>query len=221
MSVTFAVAVGIAMGIVFGFAFEKSRVFEPGMIVGQMQLRNFIMLKVFLTAVATGAIVLAVLNGLGYVELQPRAAAYAPHVVGGLLLGAGISLTGACPGDTLAQISARYRDACFSLIGGLFGALVFSYAEPAINQSFLGQSGPRLVFTDLVGVPYWIGALVLAAVIVVILIVLEARLPWQNEMGNDVDGDFPASTSPGNCAPNLRNSLLAADQTCICCWLGN
>ena len=60
MSLTFAIIVGIAMGIVFGFALEKSRVFEPGIIVGQMQLRNFIMLKVFLTAVATGAVVLAV-----------------------------------------------------------------------------------------------------------------------------------------------------------------
>ncbi len=35
---------GILMGIVFGFALEKSCVFEPGIIVGQMQLRNFIML---------------------------------------------------------------------------------------------------------------------------------------------------------------------------------
>jgi len=198
MSVTFAVAVGIAMGIVFGVAFEKSRVFEPGMIVGQMQFRNFIMLKIFLTAVATGAIVLAVLNGLGYVELQPRAAAYAPNAVGGLLLGAGISLSGACPGSLLAQIGAGYRDAFFTLIGALLGAVTFAYAEPAINKTFLDQSGPRLVFTDLVGVPYWIGALVLAAVIVVILVVLEARSPWQNEMGNDVDGDLPASTSPAN-----------------------
>jgi len=197
MSVTFAVAVGIAMGIVFGFAFEKSRVFEPGVIVGQMQLRNFIMLKIVLAAVGTGAIVLAVLNGLGYVELQPRAAAYAPNAVGGLLLGAGISLSGACPGSLLAQIGAGYRDAFFTLIGALLGAVTFSYAEPAINKTFLGQSGPRLVFTDLVGVPYWIGALVLAAVIVVILVVLEARLPWQNEMGNDVDGDLAAATSRG------------------------
>ena len=66
--------VGIAMGIVFGFALEKSRVFEPGMIVGQMQGRNFIMLKVFLTAVATGAIVLAVvhhkdISRLGHIAL--------------------------------------------------------------------------------------------------------------------------------------------------------
>ena len=53
MSLTLAIIVGIAMGIVFGFALEKSRVFEPGIIVGQMQMRNFIMLKIFLTAVAT------------------------------------------------------------------------------------------------------------------------------------------------------------------------
>src|ERR1700693_4935703 len=123
MPLTLAIVVGIAMGIVFGFALEKSRVFEPGIIVGQMQMRNFIMLKVFLTAVATGAVVLAVLNGLGYVKLQPKAALYAADIVGGLLLGVGITLAGACPGTTLAQIGAGYRDALFTLAGGLAGAI--------------------------------------------------------------------------------------------------
>ena len=196
MSLTFAIVVGITMGIVFGFALEKSRVFEPGIIVGQMQLRNFIMLKVFLTAVATGAVVLAVLNGLGYVKLQPKAAAYAADVVGGLVLGAGISLSGACPGTTLAQIGAGYKDALFTLVGGLFGAITFSYAQPMLAKAFLSQSGPKLIFSDLVGVPYWIGALVLAAVIVVILVALEMRTPWRAELGNDVDGDLPAAASP-------------------------
>jgi uncharacterized protein len=197
MSVTLAIVVGIAMGIVFGFALEKSRVFESGVIVGQMQLRNFIMLKVFLTAVATGAVVLAVLNGLGYVKLQPKAAAYAADVVGGLLLGAGISLSGACPGTTLAQIGAGYRDALFTLVGGLFGAVTYSYAQPALTKTFLGQSGPKLIFSDLVGVPYWIGALVLAGVIVVILVGLEKWSPWHDELGNDVDGDLLATPPPG------------------------
>jgi hypothetical protein len=196
MSITFAIVVGITMGIVFGFALEKSRVFEPGIIVGQMQLRNFIMLKVFLTAVATGAVVLAVLNGLGYVKLQPKAAAYAADVVGGLVLGAGISLSGACPGTTLAQIGAGYRDALFTLVGGLFGAVAFSYAQPMLAKTFLGQGGAKLIFSDLVGVPYWIGALVLAAVIVVILAALEMQTPWRAEVGHDVDGDLPAPASP-------------------------
>ncbi len=190
MSLSLAIIVGIAMGIVFGFALEKSRVFEPGIIVGQMQLRNFIMLKVFLTAVATGAVVLAALNGFGIVKLQPKAALYAADIVGGLLLGVGITLAGACPGTTLAQIGAGYRDALFTLLGGLCGAVAFSYAQPALSKTFLGQGGGKLIFTDLVGVPYWIGALVLAAAIVVILAALETWRPWRDDLGNDVDGDI-------------------------------
>ena len=72
MSVLNAVMTGLAMGIVFGFALEKSRVFEPGVIVGQMQLRSFLMLKVFLAAVITGLVVLAVMNGAFGVKLGLR-----------------------------------------------------------------------------------------------------------------------------------------------------
>jgi hypothetical protein len=119
MSLLTAILVGVGMGIVFGFLLEKSRVFEPGIIVGQMQLSNFIMLKVFLTAVATGAVVLAGLNGFDLVKLQPKAALYSADLVGGLILGAGIALAGACPGTTLAQVGAGYRDALFTTGGWL------------------------------------------------------------------------------------------------------
>jgi uncharacterized protein len=190
MSLFIAVIVGILMGTVFGFALEKSRVFEPGIIVGQMQLRNFIMLKVFLTAVATGAVVLAVLNGFGIVKLQPKAALYAADIVGGLVLGIGIALAGACPGTTLAQIGVGYRDAFFTLIGGLAGAIAFSYAQPALDKTFLSTSGGKVVFTDLVGIPYWTGALGFAVVLVVVLVLLERWRPWHDELGRDVDGDF-------------------------------
>ncbi len=193
MSLTLAITVGIAMGIVFGFALEKSRVFEPGIIVGQMQMKNFIMLKVFLTAVGTGAVVLAVLNGFGYVKLAPKAALYSADIIGGLMLGAGIALAGACPGTTLAQVGAGYRDALFTLVGGLCGAVAFTYAQPVLSKTFLAQGGGKIIFTDLIGVPYWMGALVLAAVLVVVLFVLEAWRPWRDEMGKDVDGDLEST----------------------------
>jgi hypothetical protein len=199
MSLTFAILVGIAMGIVFGFALEKSRVFEPGIIVGQMQMRNFIMIKVFLTAVATGAVVLAVLHGFGYLKLHPKAALYSADIIGGLLLGAGITFAGACPGTTLAQIGAGYRDALFTLVGGLAGAVAYSYAEPTLSKTFLGHGSGKILFTELLGVPYWMGALALAAVIVIILVMLETWKPWRGEMGNDVDGDITSAiaASPG------------------------
>jgi uncharacterized protein len=192
MSITIGIAVGFLMGIVFGFALEKSRVFEPGMIVGQMQFRNFIMLKVFLTAVATGAVVLAVLNGFGFVTLQPKAAAYGADIVGGLLLGAGISIAGACPGTTLAQIGVGYRDAFFTLVGGLCAAVAFSYAQPILDSTFLSQKAPKLLISDLVGVPYWTGALLLAGVCIAVLFALESFTPWQEELGSDLDGNLPA-----------------------------
>jgi hypothetical protein len=190
MSILTAVVVGLAMGSIFGFALEKSRVFEPGMIVGQMQIRNFIMLKVFLTAVATGAVVLAVLNGFGFVKLAPKAALYYADIIGGVILGVGITLAGACPGTTLAQVGAGYRDALFTLVGGLCGAVAYTYAQPILSKTILGQGDGKIIFTDLLGMPYWIGALIFAAALVVILVMLEKWRPWRAELGNDVDGDF-------------------------------
>jgi uncharacterized membrane protein YedE/YeeE len=196
MSLVVAIAVGLLMGAVFGIALEKSRVFEPGMIVGQMQLRNFIMLKIFLTAVATGAVVLAALNGFGLVKLQPKAALYAADLIGGFTLGVGIALAGACPGTTLAQIGAGYRDALFTLAGGLAGAVAYAYAQPWLAATFLASGDGKITFTGLAGVPYWSGALALAAVLVLILVALERWRPWREELGRDVDGDLPASAPP-------------------------
>jgi uncharacterized membrane protein YedE/YeeE len=132
--------------------------------------------------------VLAFLNGFGFVKLQPKAALYAADIVGGLILGAGIALAGACPGTTLAQIGVGYRDAIFTLLGGLFGAVAFSYAQPWLATSLIG-TGPKLIFTDLAGIPYWQGALALAAVMTVILVLMERARPWRDDLGADVDGD--------------------------------
>lgn len=186
------------MGIAFGFLLEKSRVFEPGIIVGQMQFRSFIMLKVFLTAVATGAVVLAALNGLGMVKLHPKAALYAADIVGGLLLGIGIALAGACPGTALAQIGVGYRDALFTLVGGLCGALAFSYLQPSLAGTFLAAGQGKITFDQLLGVPYWIAALAVAAVLAVIVALLERWRPWRTEIGPDADGDLgkPPEASP-------------------------
>jgi hypothetical protein len=204
-SVILGIATGLAMGVVFGFALEKSRVFEPGMIVGQMQLRNFIMLKVFLSAVATGALVLAVLNGLGFVKLSPKAALYAADVVGGLLLGAGIALAGACPGTTLAQIGVGYRDALFTLVGGLCGAVAFSYAQPWLAKSLIG-TGKKLIFSDLVGIAFWQGAVALAAVLIVALIAMEKARSWRADLGADVDGDLD-----GKAEGHVRGRMAPAE----------
>jgi hypothetical protein len=201
MSLLSAIVTGLLMGALFGFALEKARVFEPGVIVGQMQMRSFIMLKVFLTAVATGAVALAALNGFGLVKLQPKAAFYAADIAGGLILGVGIALAGACPGTILAQIGAGYRDAIVTLLGGLAGALAFANFQPSIMAALPAGAG-KIIFTDLIGVPYWVGALAWAAVLIGVLVALERWRPWREELGRNVDGDL--STKPPRTEPQPR-----------------
>lgn len=188
MTVMSAIVTGLLMGLVFGLALEKSRVFEPGVIVGQMQLRNFIMLKVFLSAVATGLVVLSALNGFGFVKLAPKATLYTADIAGGLILGVGITLAGACPGTVLAQVGAGYRDAWATLLGGLCGALAFGYAEPTLKPWIDGGPG-KLTLDQLVGLPFWQVALPFAALIVLLLVGLERWKPWRSEVGRNVDGD--------------------------------
>lgn len=198
MSVFTAILLGLAMGVVFGFALEKSRVFEPGIILGQMQLRNFLMLKIFLTAVATGLVVLAVLHGFGFTKLFPKPVLYGADVIGGLLLGAGIALAGACPGTVAAQIGVGYRDAWFTLIGGLCGAVAFTYLEPALNPILLSGGPGRLTLANVTGLPFWLLALGGAVLVVLTLVALERRRPWRDEIGPGGDGlpAEPAANPP-------------------------
>jgi uncharacterized membrane protein YedE/YeeE len=187
MSVFTAVLIGLATGIVFGFALEKSRVFEPGVIVGQMQLRTFIMLKIFLAAVITGLIVLAVLNGAFGVKLQLKPLLFRADLIGGLILGAGIALAGACPGTSMAQIGAGYKDAWFVVLGGITGAMTYGYFHGPIT-AILPETGDKVAFDQLLGLPFWMVALGFAAVLAVFLVVLERMMPWDSELGADVDG---------------------------------
>lgn len=187
MSVLSAILIGLATGVVFGFALEKSRVFEPGVIVGQMQLRVFTMLKVFLAAVVVGLIVLAVMNGMYGVKLSLKPLLLRADIIGGLILGVGITLAGACPGTTLAQIGAGYRDAWFILLGGLAGALAYGYWDAPIT-AFFAEKGDKVGFDKLLGMPFWVTALALAAMLVVVLVALEKMTSWREELGADVDG---------------------------------
>ncbi len=200
MSVPVAILIGLLMGAAFGFALEKSRVFEPGIILGQMQLRNFQMLKIFLTAVTTGLVLLAVLHGLGITKLHPKATIYSADIVGGLLLGAGIALAGACPGTVMAQVGVGYRDAWFTLLGGIAGAVTFTYAEPALKPVLLTSSTGKLTLDGVTGVSFWILALGFAALLVAGLVALERWRPWRQEIGPDADG-LAAEPVPGASQP--------------------
>ncbi len=191
MSVIAAIILGLAMGAAFGFLLEKARVFEPAVILGQFQFRSFLMLRVFLAGVAAGLVVLAVLTGFGWASLAPKGLLPMADIAGGLLLGVGIALAGACPGTVLAQIGAGYRDAWFTLAGGILGALAFTYAEPALRPLLNIAGQGKLTLDVVTGVPFWMLGLGFAAVLALALVAMERWRPWRQEVGQEADGLLP------------------------------
>lgn len=208
MNVLSAVILGLAMGAVFGIALEKSRVFEPGTIISQMQLRTFLMLKIFLSAVITGLVVLVVLNGVWGVKLYPKALVWQADIVGGLLLGVGISIAGACPGTVFAQIGAGYRDAWFTVAGGIAGAMTFGYLEPVLRPILLSGGSGKLTFDQAAYVPFWALALGVSAVLGAALVALERLQPWREEIGPNLDGlvALTAQTAPSGAPSGLSSA---------------
>jgi hypothetical protein len=206
MSVLSALLLGLAMGVVFGFLLEKSRVFEPAVILGQLQLRNFLMLKIFLAGVAAGLVVIGALVATGLSGLHPKPALWTADIVGGLILGAGIALAGACPGTTLAQIGAGYKDAWFTLAGGLLGALTFTYLEPTLRPVLLEGGAGKLTLDKLLGIPFpWL-AFGVAGLITVGLVALERWRPWREEVGANADGLLPPAELPAARAPTVATT---------------
>src|SRR5690606_5281566 len=154
MSLIPAILLGLVMGVLFGLALEKARVMEPGFLIGQFQMTNFTMIKVMLSAIATGLVVLAVLHGFGVVKLGVKTALVGNMIVGGLLLGAGIVFAGACPGTALAQLGAGYKDAWAVLAGGLAGGYTYGLYQKEIDRALdwsgigLGNLG-KMTLADL------------------------------------------------------------------------
>jgi uncharacterized membrane protein YedE/YeeE len=158
------------------------------------------MLKIFLAAVATGLVVLAVMNGMFGVKLSLKPLLFKADIIGGLVLGVGIALAGACPGTTLAQIGAGYRDAVFVLLGGIAGALTYGYLD-APMAAFFAEKGERVGADQLLGLPFWMAAIGFAVLLVGALWGLESWQSWRTEIGANNDGlmePHPVHTAPAD-----------------------
>ncbi len=186
---------GLLLGVLFGLALEKSRVFEPGAIVNQLRLKNFLMIKVFLTAVITGIVLLHAGELLGLFTIpSPKATDYGENMIGGLIFGVGMYLAGACPGTVLAQLGTGYRDAFFILVGGLFGVGIYGLWEPEITSFVNTGSQGKIVLADLLkDMPALVEvsslhiAIGLCVLFAGVLYGLESWKSWQQEQGKHYD----------------------------------
>ena len=112
----------LVLGAIFGLAFEKSRVFEPGAIRAQFIFSKWLMLKMFLSAVGVGQICICMGNLIWEEKVRETRAKWANEctgvyalVLGAFTLGAGMATAGACPGMVFPQMVGNDVCACLML----------------------------------------------------------------------------------------------------------
>lgn len=143
---------GLFIGVLFGIILYKAGVSGAGCIYNALTLKDMKAVKMMLTAIAVGAIIVWPLADVMNFKVLPT---YGVGVIlGGLIFGAGFGYAGYCPGTLLVAIGAGMRDGIYALLGGLAGALAYALVFPGIKDFILKPMNlgkmtlPRALGTD-------------------------------------------------------------------------
>jgi uncharacterized membrane protein YedE/YeeE len=155
-------ALGLLTGILFGLLLQKGRVTDFRVIVGQLLLRDWTVVKVMATAVVVGSVGVYALFQAGHASLHVKPLLFGGVVAGAVLFGVGMAVLGYCPGTGVAACGEGRRDAMVGVLGMLFGAGVFVALYPALRPLIegLGDRG-EVTLPQLLGVSPWAGVGVL------------------------------------------------------------
>jgi uncharacterized protein len=144
---------GLLTGIVFGFLLQKGGVTSYDVIIGQLLLTDFTVVKVMLSAVLVGMLGIYLMKGAGTVNLHCRSGSAGATVAGGLVFGAGFALLGYCPGTAAGAVGTGALDALFGMAGIVLGAAVFARAYPTLDRVILNRGPfPAVTVPELIGV---------------------------------------------------------------------
>lgn len=169
------ILLGLIFGIVFGFLLQKGGVTSYDVIMGQLLLTDFTVVKIMASAVATGLVGFFLLKHLGYARRHVRPATIGSNVAGGLIFGIGFGLLGYCPGTVAGAVGQGALDALFGgVIGLLIGAGIFAELYPSLNKKILnyGEIKKETVH-ELLGIPEWIIVMIGFIGIVALLYLIE------------------------------------------------
>jgi hypothetical protein len=159
----------VIIGFFFGFVLERSGFGNARILAAQFYLHNMRVFKVMFGAIVTAATGLALASATGLLDMSamfiPETFAW-PHLVGGLLLGAGFIISGYCPGTAIVAAASAKWDALFTLAGVVIGSVVFGELYGLIGDFHVSSALGVFTVPDWLGIgmPFLVAGLALMAV---------------------------------------------------------
>ena len=127
---------GLLFGLCFGFLLQKGRVCEYEIIMQQLLLQDFTVLKVMLTAMVTGMVGVYAMRGAGWIQLHKKSGSLGTNIPGPLIFGIGFGTLGYCPGTSVGAVAHGAMDA---LVGGIAGIMIGAGLYAAVYPKLKGR----------------------------------------------------------------------------------
>ncbi|HVU14086.1 MAG TPA: YeeE/YedE thiosulfate transporter family protein, partial [Phototrophicaceae bacterium] len=126
--------IALFLGVGFGFALNKAGLTQYHKIVNVFRLTDLAVLKFMMTALVVAMSGLYLLRGLGLVTFPNVPATYVVgNIVGGLIFGVGMAVSGFCPGTCAAGAGEGKLDYLIPGILGFFvGAVIYGLTYPTV-----------------------------------------------------------------------------------------
>lgn len=166
---------GLIVGILFGMLLQKGGAAEHDVILGQLLLTDFTVVKIMLSASVTGMLIIHILKSLNLVQLHPKPGSFGSSVVGGLLFGVGFAVLGYCPGTIAAGVGQGALDALIAGVPGiLIGSGIFAAYYPKLQKTILSKGDfGQVTLPELFKVNPWVVVIPVATVLLALLVWLE------------------------------------------------
>lgn len=166
---------GLLTGILFGFLLQKGGVTKYDVILAQLLLEDFTVVKIMLSAVATGMVGVHTLKMLKMACLHLKPGSLGQNIIGGLIFGVGFGILGYCPGTVAGAVGQGALDGLFGGITGLIiGAGLFASLYPHLQKRILnkGYFG-KLSLPQMLKVNEWVVIIPVCIAIIVLLFAME------------------------------------------------
>ncbi len=178
---------GALFGAGFGFVLYQVGATRYSRVMGMLTLRDTKVMKFAFTAIGVASLGYGLAAALGVAEswnLVPRVMPFlgAAHLVGGVLFGLGMGVSGLCPGTCVAKVGGRGGAKRFAapaaMLGLVAGVLLYAaLKDPLTNVGIIAADQRPLTLHGALGLPYAAVALAWGALFVALALVVDRLTP--------------------------------------------
>ncbi len=187
--------VGLIVGLPLAIPLELWNFSDPDVLQRTMAFQDRFLMVCFGFAIGVGAIVLYFLNIFVHPNFGIKDFFVPGIVIGGIIFGSGVALSGYFPGTIWIALGQGRRDAIYAVLGGLSGAFAWSVIFGNVKWFFWDtlNYGP-ITWYSILGITSKVGIFLAALVFGIILLMVFLWMPR-----------YPKESIKNSCAMHMTN----------------